>query len=213
MPTTKLRLGKGARGSVLSKYVHPKPILSRIFPNGVPGGKFEDVVVEHIGERKVSGKMRDVVWFHHESVKDGDEYIKLCAVTRFLKLTSEGDPDLFFEAEEAGAQEPPEDEQQPAELIEILGRAEVGIFNSHDDYEARHLVRQIDDDNEPAPENVPGGGMMSIECLMLSLGTMAFATGRKPVPKMFPSDSILLEEKPRPSTLCHPSFLFLIVSS
>jgi hypothetical protein len=158
MPTTKLRLGKGARGSILSKYVHPKPLLSHAFPNGVPGGKLEDVVVQHIGERKVSGKMQDVVWFHHESVKDGDEYVKLCSVRRFLKLTSEGDPELFFEAVEAGAQEPQEDEQQPAALMAILERAADGRFIGNDEYEARHIVQQIDDDNEPAPENLPGGG-------------------------------------------------------
>ena len=156
--------------------------------------------------------MQDLVWFHHKRVKDSDEYVKLCSVRRFLKLTSEGDPELFFEAVEAGAQEPQEDEQQPAALMAILERAADGRFIGNDKYEARHIVQHIDDDNKPAPENLPGGVNDTNRVLMQSLVTTASAIGRKREQRMLPFDLISSEGMPRRSRLCHPSFSFLNVS-
>ena len=93
----------------------------------------------------------------HEDFQVDGENIKLYASQHFCVLKSKGDPDYYFTIALAARNVDAEEE----EIVpgEIQGIIEHGIVEPDDIEIARNLV-EIDDDNEPAPENMPqtGGG-------------------------------------------------------
>ena len=90
---------------------------------------------------------------HHDDFKTADgEFIELHAVKRYFKVTEEGDPDLFFDdpGESQG-----QGEAAPDPLPDVVGEVLNGQSEINNTLEALRGVVDIDDDNEPAPENLP----------------------------------------------------------
>ena len=80
------------------------------------------------------------------------EFIELHAVKQYFKVTEEGDPDLFFNdpGESQG-----QDEAILYPLPDVVGEVLNGQMKMNNTLEALRSIVDIDDNNEPAPENVP----------------------------------------------------------
>ena len=88
----------------------------------------------------------------HDDFKNADNFIELHAVVKNWKVEVEGDPDLCFTArvnpqvEQAGEPTP-----LPQAVDELLNNQ----ATTEETLEALRGVVDIDDDNDPAPENIP----------------------------------------------------------
>ena len=89
---------------------------------------------------------------HHADFKtDAGDFINLYAVKRYWKVQKAGDVDLRFDAaptNEGGGQEE-EMVPLPAAVDDYINGDRVNTI------EALQDVVEVDDDNDPAPENVP----------------------------------------------------------
>ena len=88
----------------------------------------------------------------HDDFKAGNDHIELHAVKRYFR-TTEGDPDLFFDVAPTTDNGEANEAQTPFptavdEAINVCSE-EVNTI------EALQDIVEIDDDNEPAEENVP----------------------------------------------------------
>ena len=81
-----------------------------------------------------------------------DEHIELHAVKQYFQVTEEGDPDLFFDDPGTVGGE---DDASPIPLPEAVDDAINRASEEVNTIEALQGVIDIDDDNEPAPKNVP----------------------------------------------------------
>ena len=91
---------------------------------------------------------------HHEDYKNNDDtFIELYAVKRYWKVHKEGDSDYFFDAQAPTNEEEDEDEQRL--LPDTIGVHLSGEACTTETIIALRDEVNIDDDNEPVPENVP----------------------------------------------------------
>ena len=103
--------------------------------------------------KKVSRRDQLSVVIHHDDFKtSSDDFVELYAVKRYLKVTEEGSPDYFFDhpnmelADEEGA---------PQALPQVVEDALNGQSNETNTLEALRGVVDINDNNDPTPENIP----------------------------------------------------------
>ena len=156
-----LKRGKGAICSILLAHIHPSLHIRDKYPNRARQERLEGCEILRQEEKLIQRKRTLAVVFRHESFPD----IELYCVTRFAKVTKEGDKDFFFDAVGdtigvgAGAE---------AEGVEILHETPAFLFNNFraDDPQLSNAVDAglvtVDDDNDPAPENIPVPGIPSI---------------------------------------------------
>ena len=89
----------------------------------------------------------------HQDFKDGNgDLQELHAIKKHLAIQEEGDPDYFFDVSQEAQQ------QQQADLLPAVIDSEIQGENhggTSDLLTALSGVVDIDDDNKPAPENVP----------------------------------------------------------
>ena len=87
---------------------------------------------------------------------DSDENLELPALEKHFKVEKEGYPDLFYDAVAVNGNEEPEAPPLPAVIddeVKVMGRNHGG---ANELAAALNGVVDIDDDNEPTPENHPG---------------------------------------------------------
>ena len=144
--------GVGAVVSALIRFIHPSEHIRRIFPNPVAGQRLSDCQTIRQEMKKVSRKDQLVLVVHHDDFKteDGD-FIDLYAVKRYWKVHKGGDEDLRFDVASTndGGAQGEEMLPLPAAVDDYINGERVNVV------EALQDVVEIDDDNEPAPENVP----------------------------------------------------------
>ena len=93
----------------------------------------------------------------HNNFKDDDgELLELDAVKKHSKVEIEGDPDYFFDEVTKDDTEQPEEEVLPQVIDEVMGVNDGGPQNLA---AALNGVVDIDDNNDPAPENIPTPGV------------------------------------------------------
>ena len=94
---------------------------------------------------------------------DDSELLKLSAVKRHFKVENEGDPDYFFDGVAKDDNKQAEEEVLPQVIDdEVMGVNDGGPQNLA---AALNGVVDIDNDNEPAPENVPTPGVSTTTVL------------------------------------------------
>ena len=86
MPSRKLRAGKGAKASVLTRFVKPKQHL----PNGDKSHRSEVV----IDDKFENEKGKEVFSFRY--VGDESDGLLLHALVRYVKIIEEGDEERLF---------------------------------------------------------------------------------------------------------------------
>ena len=152
MPHTK-HLGKGAIVSSLLKFLHPSELIRKKYPNPVHGHHLSGCIALRQEVKKVNRKEQLCLVVHHLEFKTGDEYDALHAVVKHWKVHTEGDPDLFFteRREPVGQQKKHEQTPLPAAIDDQLSNQ----ATTEQTIKALHGVVDIDDNNDPASENVP----------------------------------------------------------
>jgi len=158
MADCNLTLGRYAIVSIDLHYVHPSEYIRDKYPNRKTGDRLENCRITGLEEVKVNKRMQLVATFHHDDFKTNDEFIKLYTVKRWAKVVVEGPRDFFFTS--------PVNEQQRAERVQEVEAAAVPLPAAvteailrgrvdHLDVADLAAVIDIDDDNAPAPENIP----------------------------------------------------------
>jgi hypothetical protein len=145
----KKRLGLQAVVSVQTRYIHPSKLIREKYINIVQGRRLENCVVVGREERRINGKQQQAILFRNEEEFPGKE---LYCVARWLKVEAEGPEEHLFD-DNAG-QEVAEDDTGGI-VYEIAART---VGRNRIDESAITELRghvEIDDDNLPAPENIP----------------------------------------------------------
>ena len=148
MARSKPRAGVGAKCSVLFKKLHPSKYVAEKFPNMGAQDRLEDLIAtrrEHFIDK---GKRITRTFFTHAD-HPGTEFS-----SSYLIVREEGDPSELFETPSAptaaAAADAPQDVAEPIDqtVFEATNTAEdiAMVLNQGLD---------VDDDNAPAPENVP----------------------------------------------------------
>jgi hypothetical protein len=145
-----LRAGVGARCSVLLSKLHLGNYVAQHFPNTTRQDRLEGLVATRREEVVRKGKRVRMTFFTHPD-HPGQEFS-----SSFLKVTAEGDENAIFEdVAPAAFGETGIAEDVPEPIDE-------SVFEATNNAEDIALVLaqglDVDDDNEPAPENIPQTG-------------------------------------------------------
>ncbi|KAG7356336.1 transposase IS4 [Nitzschia inconspicua] len=154
-----MRIGSGAICTVKLSRIHPSKHIRNKYPNHTRKDEIVGVRILRQEEKIVHRKQQlSVVFVHDEFKDDGGQHIELYCVKRWAHVTAEGDANLFFDvpppppAISPTGSEP--DDINPHPMIARMATT-VGPLSESDIAEARTLVNDVDDDNRPAPENIP----------------------------------------------------------
>jgi Transposase IS4 len=151
MARAKLHAGVGAKVQVRTRFLHPSARVRDQVPNvAIPANHVTvSLTIVRMEEKRVRRQMQQCYVLHHDAyVNDDGSPLELHAVCRNCKVVEEGRPQDFFNPTV------PEVPLPPA-LIEVGCPAEILGYRPGDD--PSMIVRngiEVDDDNQPAPENI-----------------------------------------------------------
>ena len=155
--------GKGGTVSCLIKFLHPSQLIRNTFLNPTSGQRLEGCITVHQEVKRINRKDQLSIVIHHDDFKEADEetFQELYAVKKHFTIQAEGDPNFFFDLPVAA-----DVQEEPQELLlppvvddELMGENHGGQQNL---ISALTGVLDIDDNNEPVPENVPGDPVPSV---------------------------------------------------
>lgn len=165
MPKNKrLRHGIGAKISVYKKFLHPRALICAKYPNAAKGDVLDGLLAVRQEEILVCKRLQTCILMRHEDFDDGQ---LLHAVVRYCKVQQEGAPEHLFNEAQQSDHEGVEDVAVGGE--EVVQREVPSILNE-DASNFRAQGFEVDDDNDPAPENVPGPNDNNGDCLYFPWG-------------------------------------------
>ena len=158
--------GIGAVVSVLTKFVHPSQLIRDKFPNLPNGHRLSGCITLRQEVKRINQKEKLSLIVKHDDFKnDDEEYQELHACKRHFQIQEEGDPEFFFDIPQ---QVTPTTEDQspdmPVAIDAVLEGEHVGGVDGL--IAALQGVVDIDDDNDPAPENVPVPGDQAVQSVL-----------------------------------------------
>ena len=145
--------GVGATCSVLLRYLHPAKAIAERYCNYGHKDRLDGLLVIGKDKRVVNKVKRTVVTFLH----DDFEELPLFCCPKFAKVEKEGPEDQFFEAAASNVttDSAADNRGNDDDKVEIPPL----VFHATSRAEDIHMVRgmgfYVDDDNEPAEENIP----------------------------------------------------------
>jgi Transposase IS4 len=148
MANRRLRNGIGAQCSALKRYLHSRPIIDAKYPNATPTERLDSLLAIRRERKAVNKRNQWVIIFRH----DDFENVEIYCVEKYCKVTKQGPEDAFFiyeaEVQAAGTGvETVEDRDVPTPALGYDRREDIAVM--------RAMNFDVDDDNEPAPENIP----------------------------------------------------------
>ena len=151
MPKIKrLRHGVGAQISLYKRFLHPRALVAAKYPNAGKSDVLHGLLAVRLEEKTVSKKRQSCIVMHHNDFDDGR---LLHAVVRYCKVVAEGATEHIFND---AIQDSPEGEGAVAVMEQLNEAVEIPeISFGEDASKFRALGFCVDDDNDPAPENVP----------------------------------------------------------
>ena len=147
MPRAKGTLGHGAIVSILIKYLHPSLHIRNKYINPQHNQRLEGCTALRLEERGISGRLQECVIVTHPDFLAEDGLIELYAARRWVKVEREGPEEGFFDVQ-VGPQVA-EDPRPPLPLAVNTQNLDQSVIAE------LSVTVDIDDDNEPAPENLP----------------------------------------------------------
>ena len=149
------RVGEGARCSVLLTKLRPSKEVDAVFPNKAQGQRLDDLVAVRVAQRARRGHTFESIFFRSETIPGVD----LNCATRFCVVVEEGPPDRLYsthapQGQQAQAPVNTTEQETPGDPIDVAVFAPTGN-HAEDIATARTQGLTVDDDNEPAPENIP----------------------------------------------------------
>ena len=184
MKMARLRLGIGAKVTILVSRLHPKDVISKAYPNYTKNDKIHWLVVVSEGPRSIRCEEKVVVVFTHPPREQQMVPFDCWAIHRFAHVTEEGDESGVFQSSivashnnsgatgtaesnpnviattttntlESQSNNEPVQAEMPAELVPLM-ESNAPSINMDDADLVRHMVPgMIDNDNQPLPENIP----------------------------------------------------------
>ena len=145
----KKQLGIRTTCEALKFFLHPRKVVSNKYPNELAHERLEGLLVLRRESKKVNNKEKVCIVLRHNDFENEELH---CA-QRYVKVLTEGNEADFFSGECVEATVIAEEENRSDEAQEVPV-----ICNSD---LAENIARlrmegyDVDDDNEPAPENVP----------------------------------------------------------
>ena len=177
---TRLRLGIGAKVSILVSRLHPKNLISKAYANYTKTDKAEGLVVVSEGPKSIRWEEKVVIAFRHPPKGDLMEEFKCWAIHCFAHVTEEGnEEDVFTSSRDGGSnnsggvgvaqpnpnitrnptQHNPEDAQTnetvPTEVLDLFESNSSTLDSDDSDLVWQILPGMVDDNNQPLPENIP----------------------------------------------------------
>ena len=148
-------MGKDAVVSCLISMLHPSEHIRNKYPNPTHQQRLENCTVLRQEVKKIRRQDRMAIVVKNDDFRDADgNHIELYGCQRWFKITTEGPSDFFFtnpeEDEAEGDEDALENDICPAELSATIGR-----FDTANLMAALPQGVGVDDDTQPAPENVP----------------------------------------------------------
>jgi len=147
-PRARLRLGEGARCSVLLKFLRPSKIVAETILNPVKDQRLDDLIAVSREVTTRGGKTFVSIFYRSDTIPG-----RLHSAERWVTVLEQGTGEIWGgepEATTAAAPVVPNEANEPIADF---------IFNAQNRAEDIALVRamgfEVDDDNEPAPENIP----------------------------------------------------------
>jgi hypothetical protein len=153
---SKLNLGIGAECKVLVKFLHPRKLINDlVISNPTSNQRLERLLVIRQERKTVDRKEQLCVVFRHHSCEGKELYL----VDTYALITLEGAPEHFFQKPRVNPTPLLETVTQIAQEVEAIAIKQ-NIFcarNTREDIEmVEQMGFQVDDDNNPALENIPG---------------------------------------------------------
>ena len=146
----RLRHGIGAKISVYKRFLHPRAAVAAKYPNAAKSDVLEGLIAIGQEEKTIAKKRQSCIVMRHDDFDDGT---LLHAVTRYCKVQEEGALEhLFIEL----IQDPPEGTELTSHEVDQGNIGEVPLLSRDEDAtKFRTLGFAVDDNNDPAPKNVP----------------------------------------------------------
>jgi hypothetical protein len=147
MPPPPKLLGEGSICTVLIKKLHPQDIIAEKFPNAIATTRLDDLVAikQATGRRRGGRTTKNAIFFTTESIPG----VQFWCAKGFVKVKESCDGEKVFRAttnrRHAVAHDVRENVEVPLTSYEL----------NEDIARVRELGLMVDDDREPAPENVP----------------------------------------------------------
>ena len=157
MPRKKKRMGDGAVVQCYLKYLHPTQELSKRFVNARDNFRLNNLVVLRREVKKIRRKDVECVVLQSDEVMNDDVHVEIYGHLKHFTVVVEGNPANFYNAAtpEAIRTETDGTGDENVELPEeVLERQNFANF-SEEDVSALQAVVETDNDNDPAPENIP----------------------------------------------------------
>ena len=98
----RLRLGVGAKVTVLVSHLHPKSIISKAYVNHTKVDKVEGLVVVLEGPKLICHEDKVVIIFHHLPKHQQMEEFDCSTIHRFAHVTEEGEESGLFATPNSG---------------------------------------------------------------------------------------------------------------
>jgi hypothetical protein len=143
-------LGEGSVCTMLLRKLHPQDIISQAFPNRITTDRLSDLVAVKQGKgRRAGGVTKVAVFFSTPSIPD----VELWAAIGFIKVVTSCDPSKVFaratSSTTAVSTAPPDTNGVDREGLHLTNDLDEDIARVHE------LGLAVDDDREPAEENMP----------------------------------------------------------
>lgn len=143
---TKKNHGVGAICTVLKRFLHPGRIIKQRYPDFTVIDKLQNLVAIRQEEKRIKNKAVLCIIFRHDDFPN----VEIFAPKHHVKVLEEGPAADIFNSNAS------EDEVILQEIPNVLVEVPVLTANVADDVERLRVEGYgVDDDNEPAPENVP----------------------------------------------------------
>ena len=134
------------------RFIHPSEHIWNKYPNPLPSQRLENCTTIHQEVKNVSRRDQLTLVVHHEEFKHANgTFIELYAVKQYWKVHQSGHPDYFFNRVQN--QQENEDETKDTLVPEAVDEHLNGEIHTTQTITALVNVVDVDNDNEPSPEN------------------------------------------------------------
>ena len=161
MVKKKLCPGIGAQCSVLIKFLHPSKRVTDVLINFSDKDRLYDLLAIKAEQKRVKKKIQDCIIFRHDAFPNEELY----CVRKFCKVLKEGHVVDIFSTESEQNEEESTGVPVIGEVSETLASTGTGrpLPDGHENFRAtpedislmRDMGFNVDDNNDPAPENIP----------------------------------------------------------
>jgi Transposase IS4 len=149
----KKSMGRGAKVSCALKYLWPHDIVKTSFPNANLQRRVELMVIRKEEHRDSGGKPSIRVYVYSDEIRNEEHFIEFFTHPCHFRIIEEGPEEYFFDPpalQAAGGTL--EENELPEEVINLLSLNRNLI---DEDFDCVRGMVDFDDDNAPAPENIP----------------------------------------------------------